>query len=277
MAYADIRDEQPGGGNGPRYSVRAVERTVQLIEALTASGGRPKTLTELAQRAGMPEPSALRYLATLARLGLAEQEGKGAQGRYQPGLRLFVLAEHSLGKSDIRDIALPVMRRLLDRYQETVNLAAFRQRRLVIIEVLEGLRSIRLGARVGDEDRFRSTGLGKAILATLPDKEALEILKDENLGPCTHKTILSERAMRAELRAVRSRGYAIDDEESEMGLRCVGVAICGRRGATFGLSVSGPSHLFSLEVAKEAGPVLVEAAKTISDQLNHSPRGHSQR
>lgn len=265
--WANVNDAAAGGESVPRYSVRAVQRTVQLLEALAAAGGRPKTLSDLARQAGMPEPSALRYLATLTRLGLAEQQGGGAHGRYQPGIGLFVLAEHSFGKPDVRAVALPKMRCLLNRYQETVNLAAFRQHRLVIVEVLEGLRSIRQGARVGDEDRLRSTALGKAILATLPEEKAFAMLAEENLGACTPNTIVSDSAMQSELRAIRQRGYAIDDEESEIGLRCAGVAVAGRHGTMYGLSVSGPSHLFSLEVALGVGPVLVEAGREIAGQL----------
>jgi len=273
MVYANVREGATSSGGNPRYSVRAVERTVLLLEALASGQGRPKTLSELARLADMPEPSALRYLATLTRAGLAEQEGTGAQGRYHPGIGLFLLAEHSLGKPDVRAIALPSMQRLRERYQETVNLAAFRQHRLVIVEVLEGIRSIRQGARVGEEDRLRSTALGKAILATLEDDEALALLAEENLGACTPKTIIDDRAMRDELSRVRQQGYAIDDEESEIGLRCVGVAIAGRHRTTYGLSISGPSHLFSLEMAHMAGPVLAKAGRDLSNQLTRTRSG----
>jgi len=120
-----------------RYGVRAVERTVRLLTALAEGDGRAKSLGELAHRARMPDPSALRYLATLVRLGLVEHEGSGAQGRYRLGLGVFILGERALGNLDVRAVAIPHMQRLLERYQETVNLAVFRQRRLLIIEVLE--------------------------------------------------------------------------------------------------------------------------------------------
>ena len=252
---------------GP-YWVRAVDRTVQLLRTVAEDGGRGKTLREVARRAGMPEPSALRYLATLAELGFVEHDCGGEQGRYRLGFGLFSLAERAIGNPDIRTLAFPHMHRLLERYEETVNLAVFRQRRLVIIAVLEGLRSIRQGARVGEQDRLRSTALGKAILATHDDKEALALLRTEPLEPCTPRTITTDDAMLKELRAVRRRGYAVDDEESEVGLRCVGVAIPGRSGQPFGLSISGPSHLFSREVVREAGPVLCEVKRKLAAQLN---------
>jgi IclR family acetate operon transcriptional repressor len=199
---------------------------------------------------------------------LVEREGTGADGRYRLGLGAFVLGQRAVGNADVRAVALPYMQRLLERYQETVNLAIFRQRRLVIIEVLEGLRSIRQGARVGEQDRLRSTALGKAVLASYPNDDALRLLRAEPAGQHTPRTITTDEAMIGELHAIRQQGYAIDDEESETGLRCVGVAIPGRLGTVFGLSISGPSHLFSLNLAHEAGPVLIAASNELARQLN---------
>jgi DNA-binding IclR family transcriptional regulator len=255
--------------SGSRYQVRAVHRTVELLQAVAEDNGRGKTLSGLAQRAGMPEPSALRYLATLVQRGLVEYEGSREQGRYRPGLGLFALSEHAIGHPDIRALSLPYMQPLLERYQETVNLAVFRQRRLVIVEVLQGTRSIRLGARVGEQDRLRSSALGKAILATLPDAEVLALLHEEPLGRFTPRTITTDCNMLKEIHTIRARGYAIDEEESEVGLRCVGVAIPGRFGQTFSLSISGPSHLFSGDAIGQAGAVLCDVKQKLAVRLNN--------
>lgn len=252
----------PAGG---RYRVRAAERMVALLQVLAENDGRAKTLGETAHRSGMPESTALRYLATLSNTGLVEREGNGAEGRYRLGLGLFSLAARALGHLDVRAIALPYMQQLLERYQETVNLAVFRQRRLVIIEVLEGLRSIRQGARVGEQDRLRSTALGKAVLAIHTDDEALALLVGEPTDTMTLRAKRTDEAMLRELDAIRQRGYAIDDEESEVGLRCIGVALAQGHGRAVALSISGPSHLFSPDLAAEAGTVLAGVAA----QLEH--------
>ncbi len=224
----ELRDD--GADGADRYWVRAVDRTIELLEVLAESDGRTKTLSEVAHLSGMPESSALRYLATLAGRGVVEHDGMGADSRYRLGITLFSLAERALGNTDVRALALPLMQGLLDRFQETVNLAIFRQRRLVIIESLEGLRSIRQGARVGEQDRLRSTALGKAILAAFADNEVLTLLRAEPVERLTARTITGNDAILDELGVVRDRGYAIDDEESEVGLRCVGVAITSRPG-----------------------------------------------
>ena len=247
-----------------RYQVRAVHRTVELLQAVAEDSGRGKTLSALARRARIPEPSALRYLATLVERGLVEYEGSREQGRYRPGIGLFALSEHAIGHPDIRAVALPYMQPLLERYQETVNLAVLRQRRLVIVEVLQGFRSIRQGASIGEQDRLRSSALGKAILATLSDEEALALLHEEPFGRVTSRTITTDVQMLTEIHTIRARGYAIDEEESEIGLWCVGVAIPGRLGQTLGLSISGPSHLFSRDGTSQAGAVLCDVKQKLA-------------
>jgi DNA-binding IclR family transcriptional regulator len=266
----ELRDD--GADGADRYWVRAVDRTIQLLEVLAESDGRTKTLSEVAHLSGMPESSALRYLATLAGRGVVEHDGVGADSRYRLGITLFSLAERALGNTDVRALALPLMQGLLDRFQETVNLAIFRQRRLVIIESLEGLRSIRQGARVGEQDRLRSTALGKAILATYADNEALTLLRAEPVERLTARTITNNEAILDELGVVRDRGYAIDDEESEVGLRCVGVAITSRPGPAYAMSISGPANILTVERAHEAGPALACAGLELRTRLH--PRTH---
>ena len=280
------RHEKPGqreagkdgrGADDGRYWVRAVDRTVELLYALVEDDGRAKTLGEVAKTAGMPESSALRYLATLATLGMVEHEGSGADGRYRLGLGLYSLAQAAIGNLDVRVLAVPFMQQLVERYQETVNLAVFRQRRLVIIEALEGPRSVRQGARVGERDHLRSSALGKAILASRSEDEALALLRSEPVERLTERTIITDKAMLRELQLIREQGYAIDDEESEVGLRCVGVAIPYKRGQDFALSISGPSHLFSFDRAHEAGPVLADVARDFARRLQPMAAAHSRR
>jgi IclR family transcriptional regulator, acetate operon repressor len=263
FAESDEAESSPGS----RYWVRAVDRTMQLLEAVAEDGGHGKTLGEVARRVGMPAPSALRYLATLTEGGFVEHEHSGEQTRYRLGLGVFKLAERAAGNRDFRVLALPHMQQLVERYQETVNLAAFRQNQLVIIEVLEGLRSIRQGARVGEVDQLRSTALGKAVLATHSDDEAMALLRAETIKQKTTMTIMDDDRMLRELRTIRARGYAVDNEESEIGLRCVGVAIVVGPGQVYGLSISGPSHLFSRAIVRDAGPTLCTVARQLNRQL----------
>ena len=146
----------------PKYSVAAVDRAVAVIAAVDAT--RSGSLAEVARATGLSDATALRYLASLARNDLVEREAE--TGRYRLGIRLFQLGQRALGDRDPRRAALPFMKGLLERFEETVNLAMRNRQELVLVEVLESRRSIKKGASVGDRDTWHSSALGKAILAS---------------------------------------------------------------------------------------------------------------
>jgi DNA-binding IclR family transcriptional regulator len=250
-------------------SVQAVVRTVRLLDELAATGAHGATLAELARASALREPTAMRYLATLTRSGLAERDA--TTGRYRLGLRVLVLAERALGDIDPRPIVLPYMEQLRRTYGETVNLAAFREDRIILIEVLEGFGSIRIGAKVGEEDLLHSTALGKAILSRLPRERALALLASRGLSRQTSRSITTMEAIERELEKVRRRGYAIDDEESVEGLRCVGVAILDRRRhPAYGLSISAPATSLSRANVPTVGALLAAVSAKVSQRLGYS-------
>jgi IclR family acetate operon transcriptional repressor len=260
------RERAPGDTSA--HPVQAVQRTLRLLEELGNAGAAGASLAALARAAGLSEPTAMRYLATLADGDFAERDA--VTGRYRLGLGVLVLSERALGDVDPRPIVLPYMEQLRTAYGHTVNLAAFRVNRIVLIEVLEGIRSIRKGARVGEQDSLHSTALGKAILAQLPRERALALLEENGLHPATEHTLTSVEALEEQFRQIHELGYAVDDEEGEIGLRCVGVAILDRRGApAYGLSISAPANVFGLDTAAQVGPLLVRVGATLSQRLGY--------
>jgi IclR family acetate operon transcriptional repressor len=250
------------------HAVQAVQRTLRLLTNLGEAGAVGAPLSALARVAGLSEPTALRYLRTLVDGEFVEHDQ--ATGRYRLGLGVLVLGERALGDVDPRPLVLPYMEQLRDAFGHTVNLAAFRNGRIVLIEVLEGSRSIKKGARVGEEDQLHSTALGKALLASLPRTRALELLADHGMPSITAHTIVTQEAMEAELDRVAARGYATDEEEGEEGLRCVGVAIRDRRATpSYGLSVSAPVQALDRDDSEQIGAALVDAARELSRRLGH--------
>jgi DNA-binding IclR family transcriptional regulator len=261
----------PGMGTTAE-TVQAVDRTIRLLDALAATSAHGASLAELARASALREPTAMRYLATLARGGLAERDS--TTGRYRLGLRVLVLGERALGDVDPRPIVLPYMEQLRRTYGETVNLAAFREDRIVLIEVLEGINSIRIGAHVGEQDLLHSTALGKATLASLPRERAVALLESCGMSSETRHTITTIEGMQRELDAVARRGYAVDDEEGVDGLRCVAVSIHDRRGhPAYGLSISGPATNFSHEQVAKIGPLLVAVGAKLSRRLGNTDDG----
>lgn len=249
-------------------SVQAVQRTLRLLQDLGEAGALGAPLAALARSAGLSEATALRYLRTLVDGEFVEYDEAAA--RYRLGLGVLVLGERALGDVDPRPFVLPYMEQLREAYGHTINLAAFRNGRIVLIEVLEGSRSIKKGAQVGEEDQLHSTALGKALLSCLPRERALALLTDHGMPAVTEHTLTTLDAMESELDRVAARGYATDDEEGEPGLRCVGVAIRDRRGTpSYGLSVSAPVQAVDDHDVEQIGESLIEIARELSRRLGH--------
>ena len=227
---------------------------------------RSLTQAEIARAVGLSDATTLRYLSTLISRGLLERE---ASGRYVLGLRLFQLGGRALG-SDPRRAALPLMQELADRFGETVNLAVWSQSRLVLIEAIESTRSIRRGASIGDTDSWHASALGKAILAELPEKEALDLIDAQGWDRYTGATRTRWADTRKDLVKIRNRGYAIDDEEGELGLRCACAAIRDRQGRPrYAVSVSGPMARLDDRTMREIGAAVRKTATEISARLGY--------
>jgi DNA-binding IclR family transcriptional regulator len=247
----------------PRYGIAAVDRAASILE--TFADGRALTQAEISRAAGLSEATTLRYLASLSRNGLVERDAHS--GRYALGLRLFQLGERALG-TDARHAALPVMRKLSEGFHETVNLAVRNANNLVLIEAVESTQSIRRGASIGDVDVWHASALGKAILAALPESEAREMVDGAKWVRRTGRTHTTWRALCEDLAKIRERGYAVDDEEGEGGLRCVGAAVHDRHGRPlYALSVSGPANRMDDDAVREIGRAVEEAAASISARI----------
>lgn len=248
-----------------------LDRAVAILESLKSAKG-PLTLAEVSRATGLREPTALRYVTALRGHRLVRRDPD--TGRYTLGVRLFEFGQHALGAVDPRKAALPVMDKLLERFGETVELAMREGDRLLILEARAGLHSVSKGAKVGETDPWHSTSLGKALLAELPSEECRELLERVGMPGFTSRTITDPQVLLIALERVRGDGFAVDDEESEEGLRCVGAAIHDAAGeARFALSVSAPGHRLTYADVAEVGPAVRDAAQRISTALGHRRDG----
>ncbi|WP_152360125.1 IclR family transcriptional regulator [Microlunatus speluncae] len=217
--------------------LQSVDRLTSLLDAVAAE---PGPLAVIAARAGLSEPTALRYLNSVVRNGWVERDPRSRH--YRIGMRLFALSRSALGRQGLMGLAGTAMATIVDTCEETATLGVRTGDQLVIAHAVESRQPIRKGATIGETDAWHSTGLGKAILSTLPEAEVRETLRQYDFEATTRRTITSVKALLSDLATVRGRGYAIDDEESVIGLRCVAVPVRDHSGtARYALSVSGPS------------------------------------
>lgn len=214
------------------------DRLMSIIESFLAKPNQ--NLSEVALACDLEPPTAIRYLRQLVERGWLERDESTKS--YMLGVALVTIGEAAQAMQPIRLRAMPYMQEILRKFNETVNIAINSRGTVVVIDALESKRSIRRGARVGEIDEWFVSSLGKSILAYLPENEVLDLLELYPPVPKTNKTLVDVKDILAGLAEIRERGYALDDEESEIGLKCVGVPIwSGGDRVNFALSVSGPT------------------------------------
>ncbi len=239
----------------------ATEKTLSVLDALDGARSR---LGDIAERAQLPKSTVHRILRRLVERGYARAQGDGV---YVLGPRVLTMAGAMLQQLDATTLAAPVLRSLHADVGHTVHFAMLSGDEAVYLEKLvdPGL-PYQFASRVGGRIPLHCTAIGKSLLA---DMEALPQLE---LVPRTPKTLVSTGALHAELERVRECGFAIDDEENERNIRCVGAAVRDHTdAATHAISVSALTVELSLDDAVALGPRVVDAADALSQALGARP------
>lgn len=246
-----------------QYIVQPVAKALQVLEYV-AEEGRDLSLAMICEQTGLPKTTTFRYLQTLRRSGFVAYDPKS--DRYRAGVRLWVLGQSAASRSAVCEVAMPVMKPLRDRFNETVNLAELDGPEVVYLEMVESRRSLRMQAKVGGRDPAYCTSVGKAILAFVPPERLAEHLPPR-LSSRTHDTITSLASLRKALALVREQGFAIERGENEEGACCIGAPIFLKDTVAAAISVSAPASRMSRPLEKEISTALVEAAGVIADRL----------
>ncbi|GAA2418383.1 allantoin degradation transcriptional regulator AllR [Streptomyces glaucosporus] len=240
--------------------VQSLERALGLLERMADAGGEVG-LSELAAGSGLPLPTIHRLMRTLVTCGYVRQQ---PSRRYALGPRLI-----RLGESASRLLgawARPHLARLAEETGETANMALLDGDEAVYVAQAPSRHSVRMFTEVGRRVLPHSTGVGKALLAHLSDEEVRSLLARTGMPAATERTITSPDAFLAALERVREDGYAVDDNEQEIGVRCIAVPVPGAPVPT-AVSVSGPAGRVT-DAARDAFvPLLQEAARDLSATL----------
>jgi IclR family transcriptional regulator, acetate operon repressor len=241
----------------------AIGKTLAVLEALA----QHERLGEIAQATGLPKSTVHRILRALVDHDFARAAGDGS---YLAGPRILSIAGQVLSGFDYARQIGPALRELQATSTGlTVHFALLTGTEATYVEKLESTgRPYQLASRVGMRLALHCTGIGKAILAGLPDEEARRLVDEAGAERRTPNTLTTWRDLRAELERVRARGFAIDDEENEANTRCVAAAVYDHQGRVAGgVSVSSLTFLLSTEQAGELGPYVVDAARRVSTAL----------
>jgi len=257
------RTAEPAVDAGGQRSggVQSLERAFMLLETMADAGG-VISLSQLAADARLPLPTIHRLVRTLVDLGYVRQE---ASRQYSLGPRLIRLGETT--SRMVGRWARPHMERLAHDLGESVNLAMLDGDQVVYVgQVMASRNSMRMFTEVGRRVLPHCTGVGKAILAEMDAADVRALLSRTGMPARTEHTIVDPDEMAEELERTRSRGYALDEGEQEVGVRCVAVAVPGTP-QPLALSVSGPLPRMTDVVVERAVAPLREAAKAIGAEV----------
>ncbi len=249
------------------YRVQVLDRALAALEILANREGEC-SLVDLCAEMKLHKSTVHRLAMVLEQHRLVDKNPD--TGRYRLGLRLFEFGSKAIAALDLRGRARPYLDRLQREFGETVFFCILDDGQVFYMEKVESQQSVRTACTVGSRAPAYCTAVGKAMLAELAEPEVGDVIRRWGLKAVTANTITTATALKAELRAVRSRGYAIDDEEKEVGLRCVSAAVRGHSGKLFAaMSVSGPAFRMTKERVPEIGQAVMRAANELSAELGY--------
>jgi IclR family transcriptional regulator, acetate operon repressor len=221
----------------------------------------PMRFTDILARSQQPRGTVHRQLMHLVEEGLLETI---EDGRYLPGIRLLNLASRSWSRNEFRMVAEPHLRRLQELTGETVHLGVLRGAEVIYLDKVEGRQSVRMYSQIGNASPAYCTGVGKAALSTLGEKDLLALLGEIKFVPYTAQTHRTAQALLADIAEIRSRGYAFDREEHEAGICCVAAPVhVEGHGQRAGVSVTGPAYRVTAAQLQEWAPLVRTAADGI--------------
>jgi len=254
--------------NGGVYKLQALDRAFAVLDLL-ATSSTPLGLAEIADALGLHKSTAHRFLMVLERHRMVE---RALAGKFRLGLRLCDLGGRAIEQFDLRDRAQLHLKTLVAEVEETAHLCIMEKTHMVYIDKQEPERSIRMISRVGASSPIHCTAVGKAILATMTRSRVEELLPELQLERFTRRTMTSREALLKELERTSRRGYAVDDEEREEGVRCAGVAILDGHGeAVAAVSISGPSFRVTMQKIPQIAGKLMTCVKGIQQDLGYTP------
>jgi IclR family KDG regulon transcriptional repressor len=249
--------------------IKSIEKCFDILDCLLSRQGLP-TLEEITQLTGYKKTTCFRLLKTLRTLGVVELSP--ASKKYQYGARLAAIGLSALKHMNLRQIALPILQQLRDETGETVNLTVLSGAEILYVERIMSDYLVNVNVNVGDRLPVYCASMGKVILAYLPESRLNEILASIAFRSRTANTIGSQRALRKELVKIRADGFAINDEELEIGLRAVAAPIFNYSGEAFAATniawttARHPERTAFAEYAQK----IVAAAEKISRLMGHT-------
>ena len=262
MTDTTLKNGAPQASGG----VQSLERALDILEVLSRSEG-DLGVSEVGASVGLANGTVHRLLSTLTRRGYARQNP--LTRKYGLGLKAFALA--SSARESLGPLARPFLEELMEVSRESSNLAGLDKNYVVYIEQVPAPRMVRMFTEPGNHAPLHSTGTGKVLLAYQPPEVVDSVIRQTGLPRFTAHTITDPGELESELARVRKRGYAMDSEEMEDGVRCLAAPVFGADEAVLAaISVSGPASRLTEKRLGELIPEITRLSEALSEALSFS-------
>ncbi len=249
------------------YSVPSLDRALAVLELL-AQSRNGFSISEISRRLKLPKSSVHLLIGTLERRGYLQKNT--LSGKYFFGLKLVSLSRTALEGLDLREQAKPLLQALMRRTSLTVHMAVLERNEAVIVEKIECPGLLRLATWIGRRLDVNSSGVGKALIAFLPGEEFDRQFKDKVFCRNNENTIVSVSKLKRELERIRTLGYSFEDEEGEIGFRCIGAPVFDfTNKVVAAISVAGTTAQIPTNQVSELATVVKHTAAQISSQLGY--------
>jgi DNA-binding IclR family transcriptional regulator len=241
-----------------------LEKGLRIIELLVTH--KKLSVSEAAAQMDINKSASHRFLATLKELGYVDQD---TDFRYHLTARFFELASASLSPSNIKEIARPFLAKLSHETGETINLGHWSGNEVFYPEKIESTEILNANLSVGTPVPAHCTGMGKAMMTNFPEAKLGQYLDSIDFKQLTPNTITNRQALMDELLLIKKRGFAIDDEELALGIRCIAVPVwSSREYPTYAISVAGPASRMTDEKISSIEKLLLELGSSLSNRLS---------
>ena len=270
MVEAQESSEGPAdvGHAERRYRVQSVERALDVLEVLVPAGREGLPLVTIARELGISKSTALALLKTLTGRGFVAEVGTGRFRRYRLGLALARLGDEVLSQVSLLDVALPSLRVMTDEAGWTSRIGVLDDPFAVIVGRVDGPGIVRFKSTLAQRELPHCSAIGKALLANIAQDRLLDIVERTGLPGRTSATITELEPLLRELKLVRTRQYAVDDEEDNEGVLCVGAAVYDHRGTCVAaISLTGLKSTLPAGGVAQLGEVVHRYASEISINL----------
>jgi len=247
------------------YAVQAVNNAIDILDLLGDTEGE-LSMSEIGAKLSLTRSNVNKLLATLEGFGYVEYNRY--TGNFRLGVKTFQISQAYINKLNLIEISVQILTMVREKLNESVYISVLRDGNVVYLNMVETDHAVRVLPRIGNVGPAYATATGKAQLAYKSNEE-IERLYKEGLTKVTDNTIADVDELEEELEKVKKQGYAIDDEEYEMDVRCVGAPIFDfMNNVIAGISVSAPLERLSEErIEKEVIPVIVDAAEKLSGKF----------